>query len=370
MSVITKLMIAATMVLGMYAFATAQCDPTVQSPIRCGYYSEGFQDGTRDAREQQSNNYQRYRNKYERQYESFYRDGYRDGYASIPTFDRWTAAQRVAYDLGYGFGSGDRGSRRMSAPQNYESRSGFAVRPYFNQGYMDGYTGIPRRYDFPIGSNPGYPGGPGLPGPGTGTGTVIWNGRVDDRIRVFVQGANVWGQNLTGTGFQQGSVQVNGVLPRRASQVTVRKLSGRGIAYIAEQPNRNNNFTAAVEISDTRSGSDDYRIEISWQASAANDQYSPGTLYWRGRVDDRVNIMVAGTDVWDEVITGGATTNVNFNINGYLASRPGSVRVNKREGRGTVRVVQNPSMTNGYVAVIEIFDSGGGADNYELEISW
>ena len=81
-------------------------------------------------------------------------------------------------------------------------------------------------------------------------------------------------------------------------------------------------------------------------------------------------MIVAGTDVASEDMAGTGLSGVDFSINGYLANRPGSVNVRKIRGRGTVRVLEQPSRNNGYTAVIQIFDASGGADNYEVEITW
>ena len=372
MKYIFNILFTALLVLGMGTFVSAQCDPATQSHIRCGYYNEGYQDGARDAQESQNNNYQRYRNKYERQYESFYRDGYRAGYASLPTVGRWTTAQRLAYNNGYDQGVRDRSSGRMSSPQPQQSSSFVVLRPYFVQGYMDGYSNIPRRYDFVIGGGPAYPGPgfPGDPGPGGTTGSVIWNGRVDNQVRVFVQGNRIWAQDMTNSGFQQGAVQWNGTLPRRTTAVSVNKQSGRGTAYVVDQPSAANGYTATIDISDPQGGAANYRLEISWQGSYTSPTYSPGRVYWRGRVDDRVNIMVSGTDVWEEAISGTPMPGATFDIQGYLASSPGIIRANRRNGRGDVQVLQQPSIANGFVGIVQVRDSSSGSDNYEIEISW
>ena len=56
--------------------ASAQCDRNANSPIRCGFYDEGYQDGIADANANRSNDYRRYRTKYVSQYETFYSNGY------------------------------------------------------------------------------------------------------------------------------------------------------------------------------------------------------------------------------------------------------------------------------------------------------
>ena len=44
--------------------------------------------------------------------------------------------------------------------------------------------------------------------------------------------------------------------------------------------------------------------------------------------------------------------------------------IKKRQGRGTVEIVEYPTKGNGYQLVFEIRDSGGGSDMYEVEVSW
>ena len=75
-------------------------------------------------------------------------------------------------------------------------------------------------------------------------------------------------------------------------------------------------------------------------------------------------------DVRTEDAAGTGLSGVTFNINGSLASRPGSVTARKRNGRGTVTVVQQPSRDNDYTAIVKVFDPASGADDYEVDITW
>src|SRR5437899_8979222 len=96
-------------------YASAQCDRNLSSPIKCGYYDEGYQDGVADANSNRNSDYRRYRNKFESQYENNYRSGYDAGYDSVRPVNRWTPSQRSAYDSGYTIGQNDRrlGSQGM-----------------------------------------------------------------------------------------------------------------------------------------------------------------------------------------------------------------------------------------------------------------
>jgi hypothetical protein len=311
-----KTLFCIALFLGIAGFSSvgvfAQCDRSTQSPIRCGFYDEGYQDGANDARNNQNSDYRRYRSKLTSQYESYYRDGYDAGYRSA------------------------RG------------------------GDYPGYPGYP-----------GNPGTPGFPGPGNASGSVYWTGRVDDRINIVLKGPTIRTDVVSGQG--SGDVDRNSTarLPRRAVTLSVSKLDGRGDVTVVQQPNRSNDFTGIVQIYDPKGGADNYRVQISWQGGSRSEEpYQSGNVRWSGRVDQTANIVISGSDVDTQNVSGNGVSNVNFNINGYLAHRPGTVNVRKRDGRGTVTVLQQPSRANDYTAVIQVFDPDGGADNYDLEISW
>lgn len=370
-----KTILSLALILGAVSVCTtavsAQCDRNSLSPIRCGFYDEGYQDGANDARNNQNSDYRRYRNKLTSQYESYYRDGYDAGYRSVGGgYVRWTSEQRRAYDSGYNMGLND---RRYTTRDASRGGSGYVgvLFPYFQQGYNDGFDGRQRQYDVPVGGG-GYPGYPGYPGPGTGASSFYWSGRVDDRMNIVIQGASVRTDMVSGTGYGNVEQNTSIYLPRRATNVTATKLQGRGDVFVLQQPNRSNGFIAIVQIYDRKGGADNYRVQIAWQSSGnqSEEPYQQGSVRWTGRVDQTANIVISGSDVQTNTIAGSPVTDANFSINGYLAYRPGTVNVRKRNGRGSVTVLQQPSRENDYTAVIQVFDPDGGADNYDIEITW
>lgn len=350
--------------------ASAQCDPNTTGIIKCSYYNEGYQDGANDARNNRSNDYRRYRDKYERRYEDFFRDGYSAGYESVRPTTRWTNSQRNAYDSGYSIGQNDRRSGTYNRPGE-GARGGYDsnIAAYFQQGYDDGYNNRSRQYDVPLGNIP--PTYPPYPGQGNTAGSAYWNGRVDDRANIVIRGNTIYAENVSGNQTTTSSQNVRGSLPRRATNVTVNKRDGRGIVSIIQQPNRSNNFTAIIQIYDPKSGSGNYKIEASWVGAAnVEEPYQSGSVSWRGRVDQTVNILISGSDVQSIDVATTGLWSVSHNINGYLARRPGSISAYKRKGRGTVTVLQQPTWENDFTAIVQIFDPNGGADNYEVDISW
>ncbi len=344
----------------------AQCDPNIESPIKCGYYNEGYQYGVRDAQANRSSDYRRHRDRFSRQYESYFRNGYQNGYDSVRPIDRWTNSQRSAYDSGYTIGQSDRrqGGRNTSSANS--SRYDANIGLYFQQGYNDGFSGRPRRYDVPIGG-----GGIDPPVGGGTTGTAVWEGRVDDRGNVVLRGNSIYTENVSGNGINTTHQNVNGFLPRRSTSVTVRKRDGRGNVSVIQQPNRSNNFAAVIQISDSRGGSGSYKIEITWSGPAnVEEPYSAGSVSWRGRVDQKANIIISGSYVQTEDASGSGLSGVTHNLNGVLARRPGRVNVRKQNGRGTVTVLQQPTWENDFTAIVQVFDPDSGSDNYEVEIRW
>lgn len=89
---------------------------------------------------------------------------------------------------------------------------------------------------------------------------------------------------------------------------------------------------------------------------------------WSGRVDREVYITMRGRDV--------RTTGVDARlpnrarVGDALPRGRGDVRVRRLDGRGDVRVVEQPSARNGYTTVIHISDDRGGADNYRFAAYW
>jgi hypothetical protein len=291
------------------------------------------------------------------------------GFTSVSAYAQCDSArlsqiQCGYYNEGYQDGAMDARANRESNYRRYNNKLDSRLyERYYIQGYDAGYVSVRSPQNpFPT---------PTRPGRGTTTGTIDWSGRVDDRVNIVIRGNEITHQQVSGA-FIPIRQNMTGVLPRRNATLTVNKLAGRGNVSIIQQPNANNNFTAIVQVYDPQRSSDEYRLQIRWQAQGGDvsERYSAGRVVWRGRVDQTVNIYVYGSEVESVDESGSGLRNVTFNINGYLAARPGNVTVKKRRGRGTVKVLQQPNRNNDYEAVIQIFDPDRGDDDYEIEITW
>jgi hypothetical protein len=96
-----------------------------------------------------------------------------------------------------------------------------------------------------------------------------------------------------------------------------------------------------------------------------------GALAWRGQVDDVVEVRVQGRRV-DYVTRSGATVrDVQTRVSGSgLPERDVNVSIRNSQGRGSVRVAQQPSARNGYTAIIRIDDPQGGFGYYDFQAAW
>ena len=97
---------------------------------------------------------------------------------------------------------------------------------------------------------------------------------------------------------------------------------------------------------------------------------SNGSVVWSGYVDNKIQISIRGNQLSSYTVAGKTYASNNFRFSSSLPSQDVTVRVDKKDGRGDVRIFQQPSRSNNYTAVIEIEDGDGGADNYQLEIYW
>ena len=95
-----------------------------------------------------------------------------------------------------------------------------------------------------------------------------------------------------------------------------------------------------------------------------------GRATWAARVDGMVELEVSGNQIFARAINGQPVTDQRVRIDGYMPRRNLNIQVNKIRGRGRVDVIQQPNPGNNYRAIIRIDDRQGGADDYELDITW
>lgn len=104
-------------------------------------------------------------------------------------------------------------------------------------------------------------------------------------------------------------------------------------------------------------------------AVPANAQGQHG-VSWSGDVDDVVIVYVHGDRVRTETVSGHSPWNVSTNVFGRLPDRPVRVWLSDQDGRGRVRVIQQPGPDNDFTAAVRIHDPQSGKSHYHFDLNW
>jgi hypothetical protein len=207
-----------------------------------------------------------------------------------------------------------------------------------------------------------------------GGDSLTWSGRVDGEVVVVCRDRRCDPEVKSGQPVVRDRFRFSRPLPNRDVQVSLDETNGRGEIRLLQQPRRENDYTAQVLIRDHQGGSADYSFILSWtqpRRGAPESLFTRPGMYWSGRVDGKVRVIVEQRNARSEVIAGGPVTGERIRFEQTLPQRRGSEpQVRKLRGRGRVEVVEFPSPRNGYRLVFEIEDDKGGSDNYEIEAGW
>ena len=97
------------------------------------------------------------------------------------------------------------------------------------------------------------------------SGMLEWRGRVDDRLQLVIRGRSIQERTLSGTAMERGRATFASGLPAQPVRVSVRSLAGRAYVQVVQQPTRQNNYTAIVEIDDAARGAQEQRLQVIWR---------------------------------------------------------------------------------------------------------
>lgn len=261
-----------------------------------------------------------------------------------------------------------------------------------------------------------------------------WTGNVDREVVIEIRGNDVFTRASGLDASYAPRLDVNQGLPRTPGLVRVHVNDGRGEVEVLENPSPRNNYTAKLRVRDPRSGADRYRLVVTFEADNPggyggngprdggngdwdrnngnngrgsdrmdrNDDYGrgrgnngrnndnrnndgrnndnrdydrnrrdAGALRWSGVVDDVAEIRIQGGHV-DMISTRGQPLrSVRYDVVGAtMPRRDTRLEMVRESGRSKVRIVQQPSMWNGYTAIIRIDDSRPGASIYDFAVRW
>ena len=94
--------------------------------------------------------------------------------------------------------------------------------------------------------------------------TFRWRGRVDIGCEIEIQGKRHKVTDAGGAGTREKGATFSDALPSSEVPASVEKREGRGRVELIQTPDSGNDYTAIIKIEDTKSGSDDYEVELRW----------------------------------------------------------------------------------------------------------
>jgi len=249
----------------------------------------------------------------------------------------------------------------------------------------------------------------GRQAPRQGVELFEWAGRVDREVQIVMRGNRVWTNNVGRTEPNNERSRMHASLPRQQGEVAIQVTDGRGNVDVIQQPTAQNGYTTIVRIQDPRSGSDAYRLAAYWQGYGNgngdiysrdddrsrgrrgdemrrrdrddNDDWDRGSdnrrgtvMHWSGNVDDELEIRMQNGRIDYRTISGAQPTSIRVNAAnaGNVSRSPQGTQfgIASNQGRGTVTVVQQPSMWNSYTTVIRVRDPQGGYGYYDFDLIW
>jgi hypothetical protein len=200
-----------------------------------------------------------------------------------------------------------------------------------------------------------------------------WQGEVDGIDILYLQADRLNVQVKEGAPVARQQYHFYDKLPdsRQVARLEVRE--GRGFVHIIDQPRIENHYTLAVSIEDRQTGSSFYSIALYWDASNQALERGSGRtdkLAWSGRVDEETVISCRDKTCSSRTDLGAPVAGEHFKFSRPLPHRDVEVTLENADGRGDIRLVQQPRESNNYTARVAIRDPQNGFGEYSFTLAW
>jgi len=196
---------------------------------------------------------------------------------------------------------------------------------------------------------------------------MTWQGQVGGTVFLYIQGKHVKIEHKDGGQVSGQHFRFNFPLPDTHQDVRVQVLEGRGYVHVVEQPRADNGFTVALAIEDRQAGASAYSLAFYW---TGDDSGRRDRVTWTGRVDGEALISCARSACTSQAVSGAGAMHEKAKFSGVLPQSPVAVTLETLEGRGEVKVVEQPSEGNGYTARVRIHNVSPGASDYAFSLTW
>ena len=202
---------------------------------------------------------------------------------------------------------------------------------------------------------------------------MVWQGEVEGNAFLFVHGKKLKVESPKGATVARQQYRINDPLPDFRQNVRLQVSQARGWVHIADQPTADNDYTLALAIEDRQSGPALYSIALYWNPGDSYDRTSDRgrqRLKWSGRVDQDVVVSCVASQCSSEPKSGVPVMHEKTKFSGALPREPVRVSLDEVQGRGEVRIVQQPAESNGYVTRVRITDRDAGPSDYAFVLTW
>jgi hypothetical protein len=204
----------------------------------------------------------------------------------------------------------------------------------------------------------------------------VWQGQVDSTVILHLAAKHLAVQIQSGAPVERQKFHFADALPESGQKARVEVLEGRGYVHIVDQPNLDNHYTLGVAIEDPQPGSSFYSIALYWDTSNNFFERTEKTdhVSWAGRVDqaavvschERTCVSSAGQGAPVEA----GATDEHFKFSRPLPDRDTDVRLEEQDGRGEIRLIEQPRARNNYTARVSIRDRQAGSSDYSFLLVW
>ncbi len=202
----------------------------------------------------------------------------------------------------------------------------------------------------------------------------VWQGEVDGIAILHLRGKQLTVQIQEGGPVERQQFHFSDPLPDAREQVRVELLRGRGYVHVIDQPSVDNQYTLAVAIEDRQPGSGFYSIALYWDTST--NAFERGAakmdkLTWSGRVDRAAVVSCREKSCTSSVEHDASpVAGEHFKFSKPLPDHDVEVRLEDLDGRGEIRLIEQPRQSNHYTARVSINDPGNGASDYSFSLVW
>ena len=201
----------------------------------------------------------------------------------------------------------------------------------------------------------------------------VWQGQVDGTAILHLAGKRLTVQIQEGAPVERQKFHFSDALPGTQQAVRVEVLEGRGYVHVIDRPSIENNYTLALAIEDRQPGSSFYSIALYWDASG--NVFERGAektdhVTWTGRVDQEAVISCRRQSCVSSAEHGAPVADEHFKFSRLLPDRDSEVRLEYPQGRGEIRLIEQPRQRNNYTARVSIRDPQGGGGEYAFTLAW